>query len=149
MSTVYDFCTRGRKFTDLGSVLRLGEFFSYVHFSSCRDIFQVSPLFDAISVVFCVESVRDAVGRKVKLSLRKRVKLEIKGDKTENRVLVSLLLLLSSFYFMIVVYNYYYFLSHIPLLLTCTIANTWKPFICVTQVVRDNMSITPNIFCHD
>uniref|UniRef100_A0A674N8Z3 Capping protein regulator and myosin 1 linker 1 n=1 Tax=Takifugu rubripes TaxID=31033 RepID=A0A674N8Z3_TAKRU len=36
------------------------------------------------------ESVRDAVGRKVKLSLRKRVKLEIKGDKTENRVLVSL-----------------------------------------------------------
>uniref|UniRef100_A0A3Q1AWL1 CARMIL C-terminal domain-containing protein n=1 Tax=Amphiprion ocellaris TaxID=80972 RepID=A0A3Q1AWL1_AMPOC len=35
------------------------------------------------------ESVRDAVGRKVKLSLRKRVKLEIKGDKMENRVLVS------------------------------------------------------------
>ncbi|XP_034031124.1 F-actin-uncapping protein LRRC16A-like isoform X2 [Thalassophryne amazonica] len=34
-----------------------------------------------------VESVRDAVGRKVKLSLRRRVKLEIKGDKTENRVL--------------------------------------------------------------
>ncbi|XP_026227705.1 F-actin-uncapping protein LRRC16A [Anabas testudineus] len=34
-----------------------------------------------------LESVRDAVGRKVKLSLRKRVKLEIKGDKTENRVL--------------------------------------------------------------
>uniref|UniRef100_A0A665TFN7 Capping protein regulator and myosin 1 linker 1 n=1 Tax=Echeneis naucrates TaxID=173247 RepID=A0A665TFN7_ECHNA len=33
------------------------------------------------------ESVRDALGRKVKLSLRKRVKLEIKGDKTENRVL--------------------------------------------------------------
>uniref|UniRef100_A0AAQ6A8L2 CARMIL C-terminal domain-containing protein n=1 Tax=Amphiprion ocellaris TaxID=80972 RepID=A0AAQ6A8L2_AMPOC len=35
------------------------------------------------------EDVRDAVGRKVKLSLRKRVKLEIKGDKMENRVLVS------------------------------------------------------------
>ncbi|XP_056141611.1 LOW QUALITY PROTEIN: F-actin-uncapping protein LRRC16A-like [Lampris incognitus] len=34
-----------------------------------------------------LESVRDAIGRKVKLSLRKRVKLEIKGDKTENRVL--------------------------------------------------------------
>ncbi|KAK2844324.1 hypothetical protein Q5P01_010983 [Channa striata] len=34
-----------------------------------------------------VESMRDAVGRKVKLSLRKRVKLEIKADKTENRVL--------------------------------------------------------------
>uniref|UniRef100_A0A4W6BVT9 Capping protein regulator and myosin 1 linker 1 n=1 Tax=Lates calcarifer TaxID=8187 RepID=A0A4W6BVT9_LATCA len=34
-------------------------------------------------------SVRDALGRKVKLSLRKRVKLEIKGDKTENRVLVE------------------------------------------------------------
>uniref|UniRef100_A0A3B4BGU0 CARMIL C-terminal domain-containing protein n=1 Tax=Periophthalmus magnuspinnatus TaxID=409849 RepID=A0A3B4BGU0_9GOBI len=39
-----------------------------------------------------VDSVRDAVGRKVKLSLRRRVKLEIKGDKTENRVLVSLTL---------------------------------------------------------
>uniref|UniRef100_A0A3Q3J7M1 CARMIL C-terminal domain-containing protein n=1 Tax=Monopterus albus TaxID=43700 RepID=A0A3Q3J7M1_MONAL len=36
-----------------------------------------------------LESVRDTVGRKVKLSLRKRVKLEIKGDKTENRVLVE------------------------------------------------------------
>nr|XP_057941349.1 F-actin-uncapping protein LRRC16A-like isoform X1 [Doryrhamphus excisus] len=34
-----------------------------------------------------MESVRDTLGRKVKLSLRKRVKLEIKGDKTENRVL--------------------------------------------------------------
>ncbi|KAM6968132.1 F-actin-uncapping protein LRRC16A-like [Aplochiton taeniatus] len=34
-----------------------------------------------------LESVRDAVGRKIKLSVRKRVKLEIKGDKTENRVL--------------------------------------------------------------
>uniref|UniRef100_A0A8C5F770 Capping protein regulator and myosin 1 linker 1 n=1 Tax=Gadus morhua TaxID=8049 RepID=A0A8C5F770_GADMO len=34
-------------------------------------------------------SVRDAIGRKVKLSLRRRVKLEIKGDKTENRVLVA------------------------------------------------------------
>uniref|UniRef100_A0A3P9DIJ0 Capping protein regulator and myosin 1 linker 1 n=1 Tax=Maylandia zebra TaxID=106582 RepID=A0A3P9DIJ0_9CICH len=41
-----------------------------------------------------LESVRDAVGRKVKLSLRKRVKLEIKGDKMENRVLVSQLLML-------------------------------------------------------
>uniref|UniRef100_A0A8C2X913 Capping protein regulator and myosin 1 linker 1 n=1 Tax=Cyclopterus lumpus TaxID=8103 RepID=A0A8C2X913_CYCLU len=36
-----------------------------------------------------LKSVRDAVGRKVKLSLRRRVKLEIKGDKTENRVLVE------------------------------------------------------------
>ncbi|XP_067366843.1 F-actin-uncapping protein LRRC16A-like isoform X4 [Channa argus] len=44
---------------------------------------------DAVFKSFIVwdESVRDAVGRKVKLSLRKRVKLEIKGDKTENRVL--------------------------------------------------------------
>uniref|UniRef100_A0A671Y4F8 Capping protein regulator and myosin 1 linker 1 n=1 Tax=Sparus aurata TaxID=8175 RepID=A0A671Y4F8_SPAAU len=47
------------------------------------------------------KSVRDAVGRKVKLSLRKRVKLEIKGDKTENRVLVSQFLLLLSRYFFI------------------------------------------------
>lgn len=42
-----------------------------------------------LSHLLCSESVRDAVGRKVKLSLRKRVKLEIKADKTENRVLVS------------------------------------------------------------
>lgn len=35
------------------------------------------------------ESVRDAVGRRVKLTLRRRVQLEVKGDKVENRVLVS------------------------------------------------------------
>lgn len=35
------------------------------------------------------ESVREAVGRRVKLSLRRRVQLEVKGDKWENRVLVS------------------------------------------------------------
>lgn len=58
-------------------------------------------LFDLFSPLPCAESVRDAVGRKVKLSLRKRVKLEIKGDKTENRVLVSQFLLLLSRYFFI------------------------------------------------
>uniref|UniRef100_A0A8C2WPP7 CARMIL pleckstrin homology domain-containing protein n=1 Tax=Cyclopterus lumpus TaxID=8103 RepID=A0A8C2WPP7_CYCLU len=36
----------------------------------------------------CVsESVREAVGRRVKLTLRRRVQLEVKGDKLENRVL--------------------------------------------------------------
>ncbi|KAL4616960.1 F-actin-uncapping protein LRRC16A isoform X2 [Arapaima gigas] len=34
-----------------------------------------------------LESVKDAVGRRVKLSVKKKVKLEIKGDKVENRVL--------------------------------------------------------------
>ncbi|KAL7886766.1 hypothetical protein AOLI_G00044870 [Acnodon oligacanthus] len=34
-----------------------------------------------------LESVRDAVGRKIKLAVKKRVKLEIKGDKVENRIL--------------------------------------------------------------
>ncbi|XP_041942504.1 F-actin-uncapping protein LRRC16A-like isoform X2 [Alosa sapidissima] len=34
-----------------------------------------------------LESIKDAVGRKIKLSVKKRVKLEIKGDKVENRVL--------------------------------------------------------------
>uniref|UniRef100_A0A674ADF5 Capping protein regulator and myosin 1 linker 1 n=1 Tax=Salmo trutta TaxID=8032 RepID=A0A674ADF5_SALTR len=34
-----------------------------------------------------LESVRDAVGRKIKLTLKKRLKLEVKGDKLENRVL--------------------------------------------------------------
>ncbi|XP_036394872.1 F-actin-uncapping protein LRRC16A-like isoform X6 [Megalops cyprinoides] len=34
-----------------------------------------------------LESVKDAVGRKVRLSVKKKVKLEVKGDKVENRVL--------------------------------------------------------------
>ncbi|KAG7458014.1 hypothetical protein MATL_G00233350 [Megalops atlanticus] len=34
-----------------------------------------------------LESIKDAVGRKIKLSLRKRVKLEVKGDKVENKIL--------------------------------------------------------------
>nr|XP_023669739.1 F-actin-uncapping protein LRRC16A-like isoform X3 [Paramormyrops kingsleyae] len=34
-----------------------------------------------------LESIKDAVGRRVKLTLKKKVKLEIKGDKVENRVL--------------------------------------------------------------
>ncbi|XP_051577478.1 F-actin-uncapping protein LRRC16A-like isoform X2 [Myxocyprinus asiaticus] len=34
-----------------------------------------------------LESVKDAVGRKIKLVVKKRVKLEIKGDKVENRIL--------------------------------------------------------------
>lgn len=40
---------------------------------------------------FCVfvESVREAVGRRVKLTLRRKVQLEVKGDKVENKVLVS------------------------------------------------------------
>lgn len=41
---------------------------------------------DPLSVV---ESVREAVGRRVKLTLRRKVQLEVKGDKVENRVLVS------------------------------------------------------------
>uniref|UniRef100_A0A8C5GQE8 CARMIL C-terminal domain-containing protein n=1 Tax=Gouania willdenowi TaxID=441366 RepID=A0A8C5GQE8_GOUWI len=43
---------------------------------------------ELVSYPGCSGTSRDAVGRKVKLSLRKRVKLEIKGDKTENRVLL-------------------------------------------------------------
>uniref|UniRef100_A0A3P9AQE0 F-actin-uncapping protein LRRC16A n=1 Tax=Esox lucius TaxID=8010 RepID=A0A3P9AQE0_ESOLU len=34
-----------------------------------------------------LESVKDAVGRKIRLSVKKRVKLEMKGDRLENRVL--------------------------------------------------------------
>ncbi|XP_046890784.1 F-actin-uncapping protein LRRC16A-like isoform X1 [Hypomesus transpacificus] len=34
-----------------------------------------------------LDSVKDAVGRKIKLSVKKRVKLESKGDKMDNRVL--------------------------------------------------------------
>lgn len=68
-----------------------------LHRTSSGSVFSVNLFF--ILSPLCVESMRDAVGRKVKLSLRKRVKLEIKGDKTENRVLVSRLLLLLSYFF--------------------------------------------------
>ncbi|KAI4817842.1 hypothetical protein KUCAC02_011215, partial [Chaenocephalus aceratus] len=33
------------------------------------------------------QSVREAVGRRVKLTLRRKVQLEVKGDKVESRVL--------------------------------------------------------------
>nr|XP_033790380.1 F-actin-uncapping protein LRRC16A isoform X3 [Geotrypetes seraphini] len=35
-----------------------------------------------------LESVRDVIGRKIKIAVRKKVKLEFKGDKVENKVLV-------------------------------------------------------------
>ncbi|KAM9308890.1 F-actin-uncapping protein LRRC16A [Gastrophryne carolinensis] len=35
-----------------------------------------------------LESIRDVIGRKIKIAVRKKVKLEIKGDKFENKVLV-------------------------------------------------------------
>ncbi|XP_068003631.1 F-actin-uncapping protein LRRC16A isoform X1 [Melanerpes formicivorus] len=35
-----------------------------------------------------IESVRDVIGRKIKISVKKKVKLEIKGDKVDNRILV-------------------------------------------------------------
>lgn len=42
-----------------------------------------------VTLFSAVESVREAVGRRVKLILRRSVQLEVKGDKVENRVLVS------------------------------------------------------------
>ncbi|XP_073487277.1 F-actin-uncapping protein LRRC16A isoform X1 [Aquarana catesbeiana] len=35
-----------------------------------------------------LESIRDVIGRKIKIAVRKKVKLEVKGDKFENKVLV-------------------------------------------------------------
>ncbi|KAM4688470.1 LOW QUALITY PROTEIN: F-actin-uncapping protein LRRC16A [Discoglossus pictus] len=35
-----------------------------------------------------IESIRDVIGRKIKIAVRKKVKLEVKGDKVENKVLV-------------------------------------------------------------
>ncbi|XP_069634928.1 F-actin-uncapping protein LRRC16A isoform X3 [Haliaeetus albicilla] len=35
-----------------------------------------------------IESVRDVVGRKIKISVKKKVKLETKGDKVDNKILV-------------------------------------------------------------
>ncbi|XP_027379871.1 F-actin-uncapping protein LRRC16A isoform X4 [Bos indicus x Bos taurus] len=34
------------------------------------------------------KSIKDVLGRKIKIALKKKVKLEVKGDKVENRVLV-------------------------------------------------------------
>lgn len=45
--------------------------------------------FNLVADLSVVESVREAVGRRVKLTLRRKVQLEVKGDKVENRVLVS------------------------------------------------------------
>nr|XP_054969213.1 F-actin-uncapping protein LRRC16A isoform X5 [Pan paniscus] len=35
-----------------------------------------------------IESIKDVIGRKIKISVKKKVKLEVKGDKVENKVLV-------------------------------------------------------------
>ncbi|XP_004847644.1 F-actin-uncapping protein LRRC16A isoform X2 [Heterocephalus glaber] len=35
-----------------------------------------------------LESIKDVIGRKVKIAVKKKVKLEVKGDKVENKVLV-------------------------------------------------------------
>ncbi|XP_005066502.1 F-actin-uncapping protein LRRC16A isoform X7 [Mesocricetus auratus] len=35
-----------------------------------------------------MESIKDVIGRKIKISVRKKVKLEAKGDRVENKVLV-------------------------------------------------------------
>ncbi|XP_035584277.1 F-actin-uncapping protein LRRC16A [Zalophus californianus] len=34
------------------------------------------------------ESIKDVIGRKIKIAVKKKVKLEVKGDKVENKVLV-------------------------------------------------------------
>uniref|UniRef100_A0A6I8SNK6 Capping protein regulator and myosin 1 linker 1 n=1 Tax=Xenopus tropicalis TaxID=8364 RepID=A0A6I8SNK6_XENTR len=41
-----------------------------------------------------VESIRDVIGRKIKIAVRKKVKLELKGDRVENKVLVKMYSLL-------------------------------------------------------
>eukprot|EP00075_Anas_platyrhynchos_P016760 XP_027306013.1 F-actin-uncapping protein LRRC16A [Anas platyrhynchos] len=35
-----------------------------------------------------IESARDVIGRKIKISVKKKVKLETKGDKVENKILI-------------------------------------------------------------
>uniref|UniRef100_A0A8C2UMX3 Capping protein regulator and myosin 1 linker 1 n=1 Tax=Chinchilla lanigera TaxID=34839 RepID=A0A8C2UMX3_CHILA len=35
-----------------------------------------------------LESIKDVIGRKIKIAVKKKVKLEVKGDKVENKVLV-------------------------------------------------------------
>ncbi|KAG7215522.1 hypothetical protein INR49_014689 [Caranx melampygus] len=47
----------------------------------------ISTLITPFTLTKRCESVREAVGRRVKLTLRRKVQLEVKGDKVENRVL--------------------------------------------------------------
>ncbi|XP_070101064.1 F-actin-uncapping protein LRRC16A isoform X4 [Equus przewalskii] len=35
-----------------------------------------------------IESIKDVIGRKIKIAVKKKVRLEVKGDKVENKVLV-------------------------------------------------------------
>ncbi|KAH1177733.1 hypothetical protein KIL84_011435 [Mauremys mutica] len=36
-----------------------------------------------------LESIKDVIGRKIKISVKKKVKLETKGDKVDNKILVE------------------------------------------------------------
>lgn len=40
-------------------------------------------------ILFLTDSIKSSVGNKVKILFKNVVRLETKGDKTENRVLVS------------------------------------------------------------
>eukprot|EP00069_Balaena_mysticetus_P017003 bmy_10259T0 len=57
---------------------------AFVHWYS-----ESSP-FIKINMIFSIrESIKDVIGRKIKIALKKKVKLEVKGDKVENKVLPS------------------------------------------------------------
>jgi len=41
------------------------------------------------NIIVCTESIKNILGKNVKIIERRAVRLETKGDKTENRILVS------------------------------------------------------------
>uniref|UniRef100_A0A671TGW6 F-actin-uncapping protein LRRC16A-like n=1 Tax=Sparus aurata TaxID=8175 RepID=A0A671TGW6_SPAAU len=68
-----------------------------------------------------VESVREAVGRRVKLTLRRKVQLEVKGDKVENRVLA-----LAS-------HRAYLLTARVPSKVSksaCVCVSSWRKWLC-------------------
>lgn len=91
----------------------------------CRS--RLAGLPDLHVPVFLTESIKDAVGRRVKLTLKKKVKLEIKGDKVENRVLVSLpeALLCSTWVFSLSGWAWHVGVSYIPSTSLPGLASMW------------------------
>lgn len=51
-----------------------------------NEIYSITFVF----VLFLTDSIKSSVGNKVKILFKNVVRLETKGDKTENRVLVSI-----------------------------------------------------------
>lgn len=60
-----------------------------VYHSDGADVLLLPRQLCHVSLFSFSDSIRQCLGRKVKLTLKVLVKVETRGDKTENRVLVS------------------------------------------------------------